>query len=143
MQFQRPAESRIEMVPLIDIVFLVLVAFIYASLFTTHKAGLAVDLPEADQARTEQAEVVTLTITDDEGLFLGQRPVGLAELENALVDEIRRRPDVVLFVVADKDARLKRLVKVMDMGRKIGIRQLTIAADRDRQGPLNDLPAGR
>ena len=51
-------EPRVEMIPLIDVVFLVLVAFIYASMFMTQKTGLPVDLPEASEAENEVSEVM-------------------------------------------------------------------------------------
>ena len=123
-------ESRVEMIPLIDVVFLVLVAFIYASMFMTHKTGLPVDLPEASQAQTEMSEVLTLTIMRDGSLTLNEIPVTLEKLGEKLSNaKTVSGEDVVLYVLADREARLDPLVQVMDLARKAGITGLTIVAD--------------
>ena len=124
-------EPRVEMIPLIDVVFLVLVAFIYASMFMTYKTGLPVDLPEASETETEQSEVLTLNILRDGSLFLNEQPIALEALEEALAAaKTASDEELALYVMADRDARLDPLVKVMDLARRAGITGLTIAADR-------------
>jgi len=124
---ERPRESRIEMIPLIDVVFLVLASFIYASLFTTYKIGLSLELPQATQASVETAPTLTLTIEQGGSLFLERQPIGRAELERELGREIAARPGLALFVIADRGARVETLVQVMDLGQKLGIEKLTVA----------------
>lgn len=122
-------EPRVEMIPLIDVVFLVLVAFIYASMFMTYKTGLPVDLPEASETETEKSEVLTLTIMRDGSLFLNEEAIALEQLSDALLTaKTASGDDVILYVMADREARLDPLVKVMDLARKAGITGLTIAA---------------
>ena len=120
-------ESRIEMIPLIDIVFLVLASFIYASLFTTYTVGLSLELPQATQASVETAPTLTLTIEKGGSLFLERQPIGRAELEQELGREVAARPGVALFVIADRGAQVETLVQVMDLGQKLGIEKLTVA----------------
>ena len=116
------------MIPLIDVVFLVLVAFIYASMFMTHKTGLPVDLPEASETETEKSGVLTLTIMRDGSLFLDEEPVTLEHLGKRLsVAKTVSGEDLVLYIMADREAQLDPLVKVMDLARKAGITGLTIA----------------
>jgi len=125
-------EPRVEMIPLIDVVFLVLVAFIYASMFMTDKTGLPVDLPEASEIEIEKSEVLTLTIMQDGSLFLDDKSIALKHLGDALsMAKTKFGEDLVLYVMADRDARLDPLVKVMDLARRAGITGLTIAAKRD------------
>ena len=125
-------EPRVEMIPLIDVVFLVLVAFIYASMFMTDKTGLPVDLPEASEIEIEKSEVLTLTIMQDGSLFLDDKSIALKHLGDALsMAKTKFGEDIVLYVMADRDARLDPLVKVMDLARRAGITGLTIAAKRD------------
>jgi len=124
-------EPRVEMIPLIDVVFLVLVAFIYASLFMTYKTGLSVDLPEASETETVQSDALTLTIMRDGSLFLDKEPVTLVHLgERLSVAKKVSGEDVVLYVMADREAQLDSLVKVMDLARKAGITGLTIATEQ-------------
>ena len=119
---------RVEMLPLIDIVFLVLVAFIYASMFLTQKTGLPVSLPEASQTETQPSDVITLTITKDGSLYLDQQLLPLRELVEALQDAHTDMPNGVLLVKADREAEVGRLVQVMDKTRMAGIAALTIQA---------------
>lgn len=129
-RFATGATPRIEILPLIDVVFLVLIAFIYASMFMTQKMGLSINLPQSFKAKAEMSEVVTLTITQEGELYLDQQRVQFANLEAVLSSAKVAKPDAGLFVIADRDARLDPLVKVMDIARKIGMNGLTIATDK-------------
>ena len=123
--------SQVDMIPLIDVVFLVLVAFIYASMFMTQKTGLPVDLPEASEAEAEISEVLTLSIMRDGSLFLNEKSILLEHLDEALsVAKTSSGEDVALFVMADREAQLEPLVQVMNLARKAGIKGLTIATKR-------------
>ena len=124
-------EPRVEMLPLIDVVFLVLAAFIYASMFMTQKSGLLVNLPEASQAESQSLDVITLTITKEGGLYLDDRSLPLGDLEEALRASRNASPDAVLLVAADREAEVGRLVKVMDITRLAGIVALTIQAESE------------
>ena len=120
------------MIPFIDVVFLVLVAFIYASMFMTYKTGLPIDLPEASETEAEKSEVLTLVIMRDGSLLLDDVPVTLEDLEDRLgTAKTSSDEELVLYVMADREARLDPLVKVMNLARRVGITGLTIAANRD------------
>ncbi len=79
MKLQHPyigaKTPHVEILPLIDVVFLVLIAFIYASMFLTQKTGLPVNLPESSETKTETSEVITLTITREGDLYLEEQQV--------------------------------------------------------------------
>ena len=122
------SEPRVEMLPLIDVVFLVLAAFIYASMFMTQKSGLPVSLPEASQTESQSLDVITLTITREGSLYLDERSLSLTELEQALRAARVVKPDAVLLVMADREAEVGRLVQVMDTTRKADFDALTIQA---------------
>lgn len=122
---------RVEMLPLIDVVFLVLVAFIYASMFMTQKSGLPVSLPKASQTESQPLNVITLTITKQGSLYLDQRNLSLKELEEALRAARIVKPDAVLLVMADREAEVGQLVQVMDATRIAGIVELTIQAETE------------
>ena len=122
-------EPRVEMLPLIDVVFLVLVAFIYASMFLTQNSGLPVSLPEASQTELQLQDLITLTITQEGSLYIDQQSLSLKNLVEALRAARIARPDAVLLVKADRRAGVGRLVQVMDTARLAGITALTIKAD--------------
>ncbi len=120
-------ESRVEMIPLIDVVFLVLVAFIYASAFLAPKTGLKVDLPEASQGKTQDGAVVTITIKRDGALFLDKAPIQLDAILPTLVRAKQNNASAELYLRADRNAQLDPLVQVMDIARQADMASLTIA----------------
>lgn len=123
-------ESKVEMIPLIDVVFLVLVTFIYASTFLSPKAGLPVDLPRASMSTMENTSVLVVTIDRNGMLYLDKEPVRLDRLSNAFSRASRRDGRAVVYVQADRRARIDLLVQIMDHARKAGISGLTIATRR-------------
>ncbi len=124
-------KARIEIIPLIDVVFLVLVTFVYASMFMTQKTGIVVDLPVASESETQIAKVLTITITADGTLFLDKESILLENLGNILsIAKTSSDKDITLFVVADKKAQLDILVQVMNITRQVGIKSLNIATER-------------
>lgn len=125
---------RVEMLPLIDVVFLVLVAFIYASMFMTQKSGLPVNLAKASQTESQPLDVITLTITKQGSLYLDQRKLSLKELEQALRAARIVKPDAALLLMADREAEVGQLVQVMDATRIAGIVELTIQAETETNG---------
>ena len=122
---------QVEILPLIDVVFLVLIAFIYASMFLTQNTGLPVNLPESSEANTETAAVLTLTITRQGDLYLDEQQVQFTGLDAILSDAKIAQPNVGLFVKADRNAHIDLLVKVMDIAHKSGMHGLTITADQN------------
>ncbi len=122
------AEAQVEMLPLIDVVFLVLAAFIYASTFLTPRTGLTVALPQAGQAKMQNASAVTVTIRRDGHLFLGDKPVAVANLNQLLSAQHRLHADDSVVVNGDRRAQIGLLVRVMDAARTAGFKRLTIAA---------------
>ena len=119
-------DPRVEILPLIDVVFLVLAAFIYASMFMTAKSGLPISLPDASQAESQSPDSITLAITKEGDLYLDERNLSITDLEQALRVARIAKPDAVLLVMADREADIGRLVQVMDTTRLAGIAALTI-----------------
>jgi len=106
--------ARIEMIPLIDIVFLLLVFFIYAMLSMSVHRGVKVELPRAGRLPPELAEHVVVTIKRDGSLFVNRRPVGMEELaaavEKALASSRRR----LVVIDGDRNAALGAGVRVLE-----------------------------
>jgi len=120
---------RIEMLPLIDIVFLLLVFFIYAMLsMAVHKA-LPVALPESTTAAIEPGRRISVTLFKDGSIFLDKQPVAPAELKAALLrlPEQDRKKGVRIF--ADRGVEYQQLFKLLDRIRQAGISRLSLEAE--------------
>lgn len=128
--------ARIEMVPLIDIVFLLLVFFIYAMLSMAVHKGMKVELPESANPKLSDEAPLSVSVQVRNGeavIYLNQKQVALDELENAL----RRQPramgqdrEVLLF--ADKSVSYQQLYKVLDRISVAGITAVSLQAEQTR-----------
>ncbi len=127
---------RIEMVPLIDIVFLLLVFFIYAMLSMAVQRGMNVDLPVS--SRTVRAPESSLSVSvEDRGgravVYLNKEKMTLAGLETRLRQEAGKgtnKPEVLIFV--DKAVSYQQLYQVLDRINAAGISALSLQAEQKR-----------
>ena len=112
-------KSRIEIVPLIDVVFLLLVFFIYAMLSMTVYRGLRVDLP-AGSGKPEETKTAVITIAEDNTLWMDGREVGFrkAVKNAAALATPQNRP---VLVSGDKRADLGIAVELLSALRKADV----------------------
>jgi biopolymer transport protein ExbD len=119
---------RIEILPLIDVVFLLLVVFIYAMLSMAVHKGMPVDLPLAQQIQTAKEQPLSVTIEADGSVFLNKVPVPVEEL----ADTIRHYPDVNaetgVLLFADRRLPYQRLFDVLDRIREAGLSRISLQA---------------
>lgn len=119
-------KARVEMLPLIDVVFLLLVFFIYAFLSMAVHHGLKVDLPRAGQAALETRELLVITIQADNQLFLNKEPV----TADSLIPRIRAlqtEADLPVFINGDQAAGLGTAVQILDLLQTAGIEKVSFA----------------
>jgi len=125
-------KARIEMLPLIDIVFLLLVFFIYAMLsMAVHKA-LPVALPSSDTAKIHKQMVLSVTVDSEGAIHVDKDPVPLQSLGTFLKEKAGKTesPGVLLF--ADKDLSYQDLFRVLDQITLAGIKQVSLQAETDK-----------
>jgi biopolymer transport protein ExbD len=127
-------EPRIEIAPLIDVIFLLLLFFVLTTTFATQRT-LDVALPEAgaaDPLPDDGALVVALQADGrirHEGTF-----VSLDDLSERLAAAAREDPERTLELHADQDVPHGRVVAVMDAARRAGLFRVAIAADAAAPG---------
>ena len=124
-------KSRIEMLPLIDVVFLLLVVFIYTMLSMAVHRGLNVNLPESEASVIEKQLILSVTIDENGLIYIDEQKVDLEELTETLkamtVD--RKNPGVLLF--ADKNIPYQDLFKVLDRIRLAGLNRISLQAEAE------------
>jgi biopolymer transport protein ExbD len=115
--------ARIEMIPLMDVVFLLLVFFIYAMFTMTVHRGVRVDLPQgAGQPAPDGS--LTITLTRDGAFQLDGRPLARDDLLLEVVDlhRVDRRP---VLISADRQVPLGMGIELLDRLRQAGIEAVT------------------
>lgn len=120
---------RIEMLPLIDVVFLLLVFFIYAMLSMSVHRGLQIALPTSSSAIVEKELRLSVTVKKDGKIFLDKEPVNLKDLTSTLQEKAfgRIEPGVLLF--ADQNLPYQKLFRVLDQIRMAGLSKISLQAE--------------
>ena len=116
---------RVEMLPLIDIVFLLLVFFIYAMLSMVVHRGLRVELPGASTSEVSKGEYISITLTRDNALYLNDMPVSMGALAERVVERMAGRRDIPVYINGDKRADLGIAVNILDLLRRAGIHEVS------------------
>ena len=121
--------SEINLTPLIDVVFILLIFFLITSTFVQNP-GIEVQLPKASSAppTSEQASVV-ITVTDQGRIIHHGEAVGIDELEIRLKGLHAKSPEQLVVVQADEATQHGQVVEVMDLARKVGFNMLAIATE--------------
>lgn len=116
------AEARIEIVPLIDIMFFLLASFMLVSLSMVNMKSVKVNLPTATTAAPDtKKDFVDISIDKSGSPFLDKKPVGRNELIGALGALQKKNPNLRVFISADRDARHGDVIRVLDLVRVAGI----------------------
>jgi len=119
------AEARIEIIPLIDIMFFLLAAFMLVSLSMVSLKTVKVNLPTATAASPETLKGFASLSVDKAGVvFLNQKPIGQAELYSVLSNWRATNAAVRVLVSGDRDARHGDVIRVLDIVRSAGIEKV-------------------
>ena len=127
--------ARIEIIPLIDIIFFLLATFVMVSLSMTKNQGVQVALPSAssaaslgDQAQMDKA--VTLSVTEKGEVFYNKEKITQAQLPFRLQTLKSTSKDPRVVINGDAGADFRVVVGVLDEVRKIGITKVGISTDK-------------
>lgn len=118
-------EARIEIIPLIDIMFFLLASFMLVSLSMVHLKSVKVNLPTSTTATSDmKKDLVNVTIDRDGLLFLDGKPIGRNELAAEMARIHGERPDTRVFISGDRDARHGDVLAALDIIRSAGVQNV-------------------
>ena len=114
--------ARIEIIPLIDIMFFLLATFVMVSLSMVKNRGIAVVLPAASTgAAQEHKDHVTVSIAETGQLYLDKRELTQEQLTAELRALHELNAELRVFIHGDENARLGIAITMLDAVRKLGI----------------------
>lgn len=127
--------ARIEIIPLIDIIFFLLATFIMVSLSMSKNQGVQVALPTASTAASlgEQSELdkaITLSVNGKGEVFFNKDKITLAQLPLKLQTYKAQAKDPRIIINSEGTAAFQYVVGVLDEVRKIGIAKVAINTDK-------------
>ena len=128
------SKPRIEMLPLMDMVFLLLVVFIYAMLSMAVHRGLPVALPNSSAVELEKHVAIALSITATGEVYLDKEAVAVEALPSLLAARRAEADDpqgVSIRIFADKSVVYQALFKVLDGVKAAGITRVSLLGDTD------------
>lgn len=117
-------KGRLDIAPLIDVVFLLLIFFMLTSSFISQQ-GIRVNLPNAVSSLALPQEGLVIFITNKDRLVVNDEKIGLKEL-NSRIDMAAKEKSRIL-IKADKKASLGKVVEIWDLCREAGITNINIA----------------
>ncbi len=112
-----------------DIVLLLIIFFLLTSTFVIQQ-GIRVKLPKAFSEESAPSDRITITLTKEGQLFLGDEPVGLDNLEILLKEGIKELGNPLVVIRADRSIIIEKAVRVMDIAREAGATRLLIATEQ-------------
>ena len=135
MRLQRRSlkKARIEIIPMIDTIFFLLVFFMISTLSMTQFKGMPVNLPKAASGQQAPAESMAITIDKDGHLFLNQQVVEKAALGDALKQQLAKNAEMLVVINADDGVAHGQVVEVMDITRAANVAKMAIAVKPKEQ----------
>jgi biopolymer transport protein ExbD len=127
--------ARIEILPLIDIVFLLLVFFIYAMLSMAVHRGVPVNLPTSSSAQIEKQLLLSVTIKDSGDILMDRDRVPLKNLATLLRTKARISGDLGVLLFAERKVSCQLLVKVLDQIRTAGVTRVSLQTAKEAIQP--------
>ncbi len=131
MEFERHRHrnGRIDMAPLVDIVFNLLLFFVITYNITAD-AAIRVRLPESTTAESWADEPIVISLTREGEIFIGEQPVSLEDLPAAVQSGLMLRPEPSVKIRADQEAAVGLLIKVVDGVRLSGCAIFSIVTQK-------------
>src|ERR1041385_2981658 len=122
-------KARIEIIPLIDIMFFFLASFLMASLSMMRLQAIRdVDLPKALTAKRDfKPDIVNISVKASGDIFYEKQPVNLNDLQKILANAYQKNTNSPVYISADKETKHGVIVRVLDVVRREGIQKVSFS----------------
>ncbi len=128
-QIKKTEEPRIDLTPLVDVVFQLIIYFAVSTTFA-FMGAFKVNLPKAGTPRLSASQKKILIVIDrKENFYLDHKPISFKELRDFLEKEHQENPQKLVVIEADKEVHHGVVVSVLDLAKSIGFEKLAIATE--------------
>ncbi|MBL7070725.1 MAG: biopolymer transporter ExbD [Candidatus Omnitrophica bacterium] len=131
MKFKRRTalkRGQLDIAPLVDVVFLLLIFFMLTSSFI-FQPGIKVNLPKAVTSEAVHEKSLVILVTNSNLVYLNERAITTKELDTRL--KIAAKEKKPLLIKSDRNASVGKIVEIWDMCRDAGISQINIATSQE------------
>jgi biopolymer transport protein ExbD len=122
-------EPEINMAPLIDMVFILLIFFLVTTSFV-RESGVNVERPLASTAQSKEKGAMMIGVRTDGAVFIDRRQVDLRSVRGLVERFLAENPKGAVVIVADRASATGRVIEVLDQARLAGARDVAVAARR-------------
>ena len=122
-------EAEINITPMLDIVFIMLIFFIVTTSFTK-ETGVSIIKPEAEQAEALQNGTILIGIRPNDDIWMASRQIELREIRQMVERAKAENPEGSVVIVADKGSRIGTVTRVMDQVKLAGVEGVAISAEK-------------
>ncbi len=129
----RESDNEINLTPMLDIVFIMLIFFIVAASFIK-EVGIDVGRPDAPPVVNPSDSNIQITIGEKNGIWMGRRLIDPRAVRANIERMHAENPDASVVIQPDRRSLNDTLVQVMDASREAGVYDISIAADSDIGG---------
>ena len=119
--------ASFDLTPLIDVVFLLLIFFMLTTTFVNLENRVRVNLPSGDFTAAEPTENITVTVTENNTIYLNGKLIDPLKLTDGVYAELEKMPDNTVVLEADKGVLHGKVIRVMDLIKKGGGDKIAIA----------------
>ncbi len=125
---RRKSESEVNLTPMLDVVFIMLIFFIVTASFVK-ESGIEISRPGASTAVRKEKGNILIAISANDQIWMNRRQVDPRALRANIERAHAENPQGAVIIQADKDAKTGLLVKVMDAARSAGVKSISLAAE--------------
>jgi biopolymer transport protein ExbD len=122
-------DADINITPMLDIVFIMLIFFIVTTSFTK-ETGTVIFKPEAEQAVALQNGTILIGVRSDGDIWMAKRQIELREVRQMVERARAENPEGSVVIVADKGSRIGTVTQVMDRVKMAGVEGVAISAEK-------------
>lgn len=127
---QETSAATVNITPLIDVVFILLIFFLVTASFTK-EAGVEVNRPTAQTAVRQERGNLIIAVKKSGEIWIDNQKVDLRSIRAHVERLHAQNPEGTVIIKADKDARTGATVEVLDQVRLAGVSNVAIAATRE------------
>jgi len=131
-RFRRTRSKELNITPLIDMVFILLIFFLVTTSFVK-EAGVTVERPVAKTAQTKEKTALMIGLDENGVIYIGGKSVDIRSIRTHLERFLAETPEGSVVIVADKASQTGEAIRILDECRLAGVKDISLAAKRPSQ----------
>ncbi len=123
----------LELTPLIDVVFLLLIFFMVSTTFVDIATGININLPETSSSEDIPIRDITISIDEKSDVYINKKRVNLSNFENEIYKAMEQNKNASVVIKADKALDYGLVVEIMTKAKNVGAKELNLAVETEEK----------